>query len=61
MRSLEAIKRAKNKYEKNVIKRVTIRFNKRSEADVISYLDGKDNVTAYLKSLIKADMAKGGE
>jgi len=61
MRSREAIKRAKSKYEKNVLKRVTIRFNKRSEADVIAHLDGKDNVTAYLKALIKADMEKGGE
>ena len=61
MRSREAIKRAKRKWEKNVLKRVTINFNKRSEADLIAHLDGKDNVTAYLKALIKADMAKGGE
>ena len=61
MRSREAIKRAQSKYQKNVIKLVTIKFNKRLEADVIAHLNGKENVTAYIKGLIKADMEKGGE
>ena len=61
MRSREAIKRAQRKYAKNALKRVTVTFNKRLEADVIAHLESKDNVTAYLKGLIKADMEKGRE
>ena len=61
MRSREAIKKAKSKYEKVAIKRVTVKLNKRLDEDMIEHLDGKENVTAYIKQLIKADMEKGGE
>lgn len=61
MRSREAIRRAKNKYEKVAIKRVTVRFNKKLEGELINHLESKENVTGYIKQLIRADMAKGGE
>lgn len=61
MRSREAIKRAQNKYEKTTLKRLSIKLHKRLDEGIIKHLDGKDNVTAYIKELIKADMEKGGE
>ena len=61
MRNREAIKRAVSKYEKNTIKRVTVKLNKRLDEDMIEHLEAKDNVTAYIKQLIRADMEKGGE
>lgn len=61
MRSKEAIKRAQDKYEKSTIKRVTVKLNNKYDESIIKHLDGKENVTAYIKQLIRADMEKGGE
>lgn len=61
MRSKEAIKRAQTKYEKSNIKRVTVKLNNKYDESIINHLESKDNVTAYIKQLIKSDMEKGGE
>ena len=61
MRSKEAIKRAHRKYEKSNIKRVTVKLNNKYDESIINHLESKENVTAYIKQLIKADMEKGGE
>lgn len=61
MRNREAIKRAVSKYEKNTVKRVTVKLNKMLDKDMIEHLDGKQNVTAYIKQLIRSDMEKSGD
>jgi hypothetical protein len=58
-RSKEAIKRAKDKYEKNNVRRFTLKLS-RVDADLIEFLDGKENINGYLKSLIRNDKEKGG-
>lgn len=48
--------RATTKYIKEHTRSYTIRCNNETEADVIEFLNGKDNVTAYIKDLIRRDM-----
>ena len=61
MRSKEAIKRAQHKYEKSTVKRVTFRVHNKYDKSIIEHLESKENVTAYIKQLIRSDMEKGGE
>lgn len=61
MRSKEAIRRAVSKYEKSTVKRVTVKFHNINDEDIIKHLDGKENVTAYIRQLIRSDIEKGGE
>lgn len=61
MRSREAIKRAVKKYETSTVKRVTVKLNNKRDKSIIKHLEGKENVTAYIKQLIRSDMEKGGE
>ena len=44
------------KYIKNHTRRFTIQFHKDNEADVIEHLEAQENVTQYIKGLIRADM-----
>lgn len=60
MRSKEAIRRAVSKYEKTQ-KRVVVKLHNKNDESIIKHLDGKENVTAYIKQLIIADMEKGEE
>ena len=57
----EARKRAQMKYNKEHTKQVTLRLNKRTEADIIEWLDKADNKQGYIKSLIRADMHRAEE
>ena len=57
----EARRRAQAKYNKANTKQVTLRLNKRTEADIIEWLEGLDNKQGYIKSLIRADMTRGAE
>ena len=41
---------------KNHTRRFTIQFHKDNEADVIEHLEAQENVTQYIKGLIRADM-----
>ena len=61
MRSREAIKRAKRKYEKSTMKRLSIKLHNKYDEGIIRHLESKENVTAYIKQLIRSDMEKGGE
>ena len=61
MRSKEAIVRAQLKYDKTMLRRFTIRLHKSLDESIIKHLEGKENMTAYIKQLIRSDMEKGGE
>lgn len=49
----DAQKRATIKYEKNNIKRVVLKLNKKTDADIIEYLDQQKNVNGKLKDIIR--------
>ncbi|HRF70769.1 MAG TPA: hypothetical protein PKV66_05000, partial [Candidatus Pelethenecus sp.] len=47
-----------NDYEKENVKKITVRFNRNLEKDLIDFLETKDNKQGYIKQLIRDDMAK---
>lgn len=49
----DAQKRATIKYEKSNIKRVVLKLNKKTDADIIEYLDQQKNVNGKLKDIIR--------
>lgn len=61
MRNKEAIKRAQKRYEASgVIKRKTIKLHERIDADILKKLDEQENVTGYIKELIRRDLKGQG-
>ena len=50
--------RATTKYNAVNTERVYIRLNKKTDADILQYLDSLDNKQGYIKDLIRADIAK---
>lgn len=48
-----------DRYEKNNIKRFTLKLNINYDEDLISKLQSVDNVNGYLKDLIRRDTRKG--
>ena len=55
----EAQKRANAKYDKAHTRQVSLKLNKKTDADIFAKLESVGNVQGYIKSLIRADMAKG--
>ena len=56
--STKAQIRASRKYNENNTKGYYIRFNRKTDADVISKLSSVQNKTSYIRSLILADIFK---
>lgn len=54
----EAQKRANIKYDKANTRQVSLKLNKRTDADIFARFEQVGNVQGYIKSLIRADMAK---
>ena len=53
----EAQKRAQAKYEKSgAQKRIVFKLSVNNDADIIAFLETKNNVSGYIKGLIKNDM-----
>jgi len=46
-----------DEWNKENTKRVYIRLNQHTDADILEKLDSLDNVQGYIKSLIRADIA----
>lgn len=57
----EARKRAQMKYNKEHTKQVTLRLNRRTEADIIDWLELIPNKQGYIKALIRLDMERRNE
>lgn len=53
-----ALIKAQKKYNKIKTKSFTFKFNKRTDADIISRLEGVDNKQGYIKELIRKDLKK---
>lgn len=47
-----------NNYNRTNYRSFSVRFSVNSEEDIISFLEKKDGVKAYIRSLIEADMKK---
>ena len=47
-----------NTYNRNNYRSFSVRYNNKSEADIIEWLEKKEYVKAYLTDLIRADMEK---
>lgn len=47
--------RASAKYDKVNTKGIYLKLNKNTDADIIEFLDGVENVQGYIKSLIRSD------
>ena len=52
----EYTKRAIEKYNKRMLKSYTIHLNRKTDEDIISFLDGLENKQGYIKNLIREDM-----
>ena len=48
--------KASIKYNKNNVKQIKINLNRKTDADIIGYLEGADNVQGLIKDLIRQDM-----
>ena len=53
-----ALIKAQKKYNKSKTKSFTFKFNKHTDADIISRLEGVDNKQGYIKELIRKDLKK---
>lgn len=57
----EALRRAQMKYDNANTKKVFMKLNKTTDADIISRLETVGNVQGYLKALIRQDIEKNEE
>lgn len=57
----EAQKRARLKYEAENTVQVKLKLNKNTDGDILQRLEEVPSKQGYIKSLIRADIAKGGE
>ena len=49
----DAQRKAAAKYQKENIKRVVLKLNKRTDADILVWLDGIDNKQGMIKGIIR--------
>lgn len=54
----ESQRAADARYKAANTKQIKFVLNKRTEPDLISHLESIENVQGYIKSLVRADMAK---
>lgn len=45
-------------YDRASARTYSLKFNRKTDADLIAMLDRQDNVQRYIKDLIRADIAK---
>lgn len=61
MGETEAQKRARLKYEAEHTTQIKLKLNRNTDADIIEKLQSVGKKQTYIKKLIRADIAKGGE
>jgi len=59
-KSTEAQLKASRKYDQNNTKLIQLKLNKKTDADILEFLDGLDNRQGFIKELIRKHM-KGTE
>ena len=55
-KSSEAKLKAAAKYDKNNTKLIQLKLNKKTDADILEFLDGLDNRQGFIKELIRKHM-----
>ena len=50
---LESQKRASRKYQKNNIIMKNVSFNKRTDSDLVEYIETVDNFSAFVKEILR--------
>ena len=50
---------AQKRYERKTTKSVSLQLNRNTDADILARLDACDNKQAYIKRLIREDIARG--
>ncbi len=56
MATSKAQLRAQAKYDKDNTVQIKLKLNKKTDADIISWLDDTSNKQGYIKELIRADL-----
>lgn len=57
-KTTEAQRRARNKYNKKMIRNLTVSLNRKTDYDIIVFLENKENIGGYIKKLVRRDMDK---
>ena len=57
----EAQRKAVRKYDLANTRQIHLKLNKKTDAEMIAWLDQKDNVQGYIKDLIRCDMPIAGD
>jgi hypothetical protein len=57
-KTTEAQRRAIAKYKKKMQRNITLSLNRKTDADMITFLENKENMVGYIKSLVRKDMDK---
>ena len=47
-------------YDKQNTRRINLKLNNKTDADIIKQLESQENIQGYLKRLIREDMQKAG-
>lgn len=53
---MEKKKTAKERYDKKTARYVSLKLNKRTDADILEKLESVENVQGYFKTLIRQDI-----
>lgn len=57
-KTTEAQRRAIAKYKNKMQRNITLSLNRKTDADMIAFLENKENMVGYIKSLVRKDMDK---
>ena len=55
----EAKKRANEKWDKENIRRFVLKVAKNTENDILAKLEAQENISGYIKNLIREDIKRG--
>lgn len=44
------------RYEKKMIRRISLKLNRKTDADILDHLEGVENFQGYIKQLIRSDI-----
>ncbi len=59
MAQTEAQKKAKERYDAKATKKILLKLNLKTDADILAKLDAVGNKQGYIKELIRADLNRG--
>lgn len=47
-----------DRYEKKMIRRINLKLNRKTDADILDHLESVENVQGYIKQLIRAQISE---